>query len=271
MIPAAMPKPQNRARHGGTLKLHRGAIFGEVSKPPHCPQSPHIPPHLRFGTAVANYISILGEPANCAQTERRGGARNRANRESHALNKRQIANLEAAERHAWAIGLPFTRMVTIHWQAAGVPLEGMVRATGRYIDLLTRWLARKGHRTAWIWVLENGHGKGGHCHLLVHVPAPLVRDLVAKAKQWLRAITGKPYRKRVLCSRPIGGWLGIEKSNPESYAANATAALAYLVKGADSEAAAAFGLERLQPGGRIIGRRCSASQNINAKARKAKD
>jgi len=45
------------------------------------------------------------------------------------------------------------------------------------------------------------------------------------------------------------------------------AALAYLLKGASPEVALQFGLERLQPGGRVIGKRCGTSQNIGAKAR----
>ncbi|WP_190276447.1 hypothetical protein [Tsuneonella flava] len=96
--------------------------------------------------------------------------RNRADRESHALKPAQIANLKAAERHAEKIGLPFTRMISIHWQAAGVPVAGMAKATYRYADLLTKALARHGSRMAWLWTHENvpgnGHDKGGHCHLL---------------------------------------------------------------------------------------------------------
>src|SRR3546814_6192686 len=68
----------------------------------------------------------------------RGGARNRADRESHALTAAQIGNLKAAERHAEKIGLPFTRMISIHWQAAGVPLAVMAKATGRFTDLMAR-------------------------------------------------------------------------------------------------------------------------------------
>jgi hypothetical protein len=151
--------------------------------------------------------------------------------------------------------------------AAGVPLHQMAAATGRFIDLLTKALARHGSRTAWIWVHENGHGKGGHCHLLVHVPAALVQCVSGLQKGWLRRITGRPYRARVILSRPLGGRLGLEASNPELHAFNAFAALGYILKGADEAAAAQFQLDRLEPGGRVIGRRCSTSQNIGAKAR----
>ncbi|MBK9589413.1 MAG: hypothetical protein IPO50_13135 [Sphingomonadales bacterium] len=147
----------------------------------------------------------------------------------------------------------------------------MAKATGRFIDLLTRWLARNGHRTAWLWVHENGPHKGGHCHMLAHVPAGCVKDLTGKSKRWLRTITGNPYRARVILSKPIGGRLGLEAGNPELHAINLAAALAYVCKGATLEAASQFGLERLEPGGRVIGKRCGTSQNIGAKARKAKD
>ncbi|MBF9151656.1 hypothetical protein [Novosphingobium jiangmenense] len=174
----------------------------------------------------------------------------------------------AASSHAATIGLPFTRMVTIHWEAAGVPLTDMAKATGRFTDLMAKALARYGCNTAWVWTHENGAGKGGHCHLLAHVPANLVSYLTALQRGWLRRITGQPYRARVIRSKPIGGRLGMEVGIPDLHAVNLEAALAYLLKGADPEVAFQFGLKRLEPGGRIIGKRCGTSQNIGAKARR---
>ncbi len=156
----------------------------------------------------------------------------------------------------------------MHWQAAGVPLEGMARATGRFTDLLAKALARHGSATAWLWVHENGDTKGGHCHLLAHVPADHVAVITGLQRGWLRRITGKPYRARVIHSRPIGGRLGLESGNPELHALNLEVAFAYILKGAGPEAASRFALERLEPGGRIIGKRCGASQNIGMKARR---
>jgi hypothetical protein len=205
----------------------------------------------------------------------RGGARNRADRESHALTAAHIGNLKAAERHAEKIGLPFNRMITIHWQAARVPLAGMANATYRFTDLLTKALARHGSRTAWLWTHENvpgnGHDEGGHCHLLAHVPAALVPVVTGLQRGWLRRITGQPYRARVIRSKPVGGLLGLETGNPDLHAVNLETVLAYVLKGASPEAASQFGLERLESGGRVIGKRCGTSQNIGAKARNAKD
>lgn len=271
MIAAAMPKPRNSDRHGGTLKLHRRPAFGEVSKIAGQSVSPVFPPISDTGTLLAVSYLTLGVAAHLPAAAARGGARNRADRESHALTAVQIANLSAAVAHANAIGLPITRMVTIHWEAAGVPLAGMANATGRYTDLMTKALARHGSRTTWIWTHENGDRKGGHCHLLAHVPADLVRKLAGLQKGWLRSITGQPYRRRVILSKPVGGRLGLEAGNPDLHAVNLAAALAYVVKGASPAVAPQFDLERLEPGGRVIGKRCGTSQNIGAKARKTKD
>jgi hypothetical protein len=178
-----------------------------------------------------------------------------------------IANLQAAERHAATIGLPFTRMITIHWQTAGVALEDMVKSTGRFLDMLTKALARHGSKTAWIWVMENGPRKGWHCHLLAYLPADLVPKIIALQRGWLRRITDNPYRKGVIHSDPIGRRLGLELSNPALHAVNLETVLAYVLKGADPDAATKLGLRRLESGGRIIGKRCGTSQNIGAKAR----
>ena len=64
--------------------------------------------------------------------------------------------------------------------------------------------------------------------------------------------------------------MGLKGSNPALHAVNRDAALSYVLKGASGDAAATFGLERLEPGGRIVGKRCWTSQNIGAKARNAK-
>lgn len=268
---AAMPKLLDSDRHGRAFETSPFCGFGEVSIAPLQPQPPANLPISDTGTALAfNYLT-LGVAAHSPCSTGRGGAHNRADRESQALSVAHVANLKAAARHADAIGLTFTRAICIHWEAAGLPLAGMAKATGRFLDLLTRWLVQRACRTTWVWVHENGDGKGGHCHLLAHVPAEHVKALSGLVRGWLRKITGKPYRARVIFSRPIGKRLGAEVCNPSDHAINLEAALSYVLKGANAAAASQFALERLEPGGRVIGKRCGTSQNIGAKARKAKD
>lgn len=263
MISATMPKPHDSPRHASTLKLHQRTTSGEVSSAPIQRRSPANLPFRDSGTGFA----ILGVPPNLPCRTGRGGARNHASRESESLSVVNVDNLIAATRHASAIGLTFTRAICIHWQAAGLALDEMASATGQFLDLLTKWLMRRDCRTAWVWVHENGDGKGGHCHLLVHVPAEHVKALTGLVKGWLRRITGNPYRARVIYSRPIGKRLGNEASDSSDHTVNLQMALAYILKGASAEAASQFSLDRLERGGRIQGRRCSTSQNIGRAAR----
>lgn len=254
---------------GGTFETSPVRASGEVSKARRPDNTARKQRPGASGTPLAISKLPLGVAALSTAGTGRGGARNRADRVSHSLTAAQIANLRAAESHAAAIGLPFTRMLTIHWEAAGMPLSGMAKATGRFTGLLRKALARHGSETAWVWVHENGDRKGGHCHLLVHVPAHLARLISRRQRGWLKRINLHSYRARVIYSRPIGGRLGLEASNSDLLLANSQAALAYLLKGAAPEAASQFGLERLEAGGRVIGKRCGTSQNIASKARKA--
>ena len=271
MMPAAMSETPSRVRHGGTFETSPFRGFGEVPIVPLPPPLLTKSPVLQTGAGLAVSNLTSGVAGLLPQRTGRGGAHNRADRESHTLTAAQIGHLMAAERHAAQIGLIFTRMITIHWEAAGVPLEGIAKATGRFTDLMTRTLARHGSRTAWIWTHENCGPKGGHCHLLVHVPAELVPVLTKLHRGWLRRITGKPYRARVIHSKPIGGRLGLETGNFDLHAVNLESALGYILKGAGPEAGPEFAYALLKPGGRVIGKRCGTSQNIGAKARKAKD
>jgi hypothetical protein len=228
MSVAAVIKSPARALHGGSFETSPKPKNGEVSKAPRKTQTTANLPIQQTGTTVAiNYLR-LGVAGHLPCNINKGGARNRADRTSDALTEAQIANLTAAERHSVAIGLPFTRMITIHWQTAGVALADMVKATGRFLDLLTKALARHKSKTTWLWTLENGDRKGGHCHLLVHVPAALVSLLTRLQKGWLRRITGKAYRRRVIHSKPIGRLLGLEIGNAELHAVNLKVALAYV-------------------------------------------
>ncbi|WP_425998822.1 hypothetical protein [Caulobacter sp. DWR1-3-2b1] len=269
MTSAAARNPRNRARRGGSLKLHRGGGFGEVLKlqtvaKSHAPQGVAALLCERIVPPI-----IIGVGPNLVRKAGRGGARNRADRVSHALTTAQVANLLDAIDHAKAVGLPLNRMITIHWKSAGVPQHGIAKATGRFTDLLSKCLARHGHRAAWVWVHENGDFKGWHCHLLAHVPPVAVRQISKLQKRWLRSITGRPYRARVIHSRPIGGRLGAETSIPAVHAFNLEIAASYILKGAQPSALDLFALRGSAPGGLIVGKRCSTSSNIGAAARKS--
>lgn len=264
----AMTKPAVAANG---LKLHRidnSVKFQAASLPVNTDRKQAVPP---LGTTRAiTYLRIGGAADSTLTKPLRGGARNRRGRQSDRLTPRQIGELIGAARHASVIGLPLNRMITVHWEKAGISRLSIARANGHFLDLLSKAIARYDGKTAHIWVQESGERKGGHCHILTHVPAELVEPVSRLQRGWLRSITGQPYRRTVIHSDPIGGWLGLEASNPPLHATNLAAALSYVLKGADEEAAPTFGLRRLEAGGCCFGKRCGWSQNIGAKARNHK-
>lgn len=249
------------------LKLHRDSRSGEVSIGEVAARVMENLTVEAAGTIAAVNTITLGPSANSARRIGKGGARNHSDRESFALKSAQVENLVAATQHACKIGLPFNRMITVHWEAAGVPLKDMPQATGRFIDLLSKTVTRKGGKVAWVWVHEGGEKKGGHVHILAHVPEHVIDVVTSLQKGWLKAITGSVYRRGVIHTKPIGQRRGLEKHNPLLHRENLNSVLMYILKGSSPDAARKIGLVRLEPGGRVIGKRCGTSQNIGLKAR----
>lgn len=200
-----------------------------------------------------------------------GGARNRASRTSDSLSPERATGLIEAAQFAAAIGLPFNRHLTIHWERAGVPDSRAAAATGRFLKQAGDWIGKRGGRIAWLWVRENDEGdgsKGSHVHILLHVPAGS-KWTGWRLRRWLERITGKPYRAGTIQTARIGGTLRAAEMAPAVYQANLAAVVGYVLKGASRDAARALGLKRVEAGGRIIGKRCSTSQNIGFSKRNA--
>ncbi len=195
-----------------------------------------------------------------------GGIRNNATRTSNALTETQCRELMAATTFAADIGLAFNILLTIHFEAGDIN-DGQAGAALRsFLKSASGWTAKRGGRLAWAFVREHGAGKGSHAHIILHVPPALRRAFTRRQRQWLQRAGVHP-AKGVILSRRIGGTIRAYQQSPDSYFPNLGAALGYCLKGADATAAKALALTRLQPGGRIIGKRCGTSQNIGRAAR----
>jgi hypothetical protein len=222
------------------------------------------------GTALAIIPIAIGGAAFSAKAGRNGwgGARNSASRTSDALTVKQTAEIVAAAQFAARVGLPLNRHLTIHWETAGVPDCRAAAATAAFLALARDWLRKRGAPFAWVWVRENGDGKGSHVHILLRCPPELARAFAGMQRRWLRRVTGNPSRARIIRTARIGGTLTAAQTAPAVYAENLAAVVAYLLKGASPAAARELGLQRLEAGGRIIGKRAATSLNIGRAARK---
>src|SRR3546814_17277708 len=111
------------------------AVSVKVSIAPHQSIAPENPPLPETGTAPAiNYLTSVVAGLSASGTGR-GGARNRADRESHALTAAQNGNLKASERLAEKIGLPCKRVTSYNEPDGQLPMAVMVRGTGHLVGL----------------------------------------------------------------------------------------------------------------------------------------
>ena len=167
---------------------------------------------------------------------------------------------------AECIGLAFNRHWTVHYQLAGIAEHDGAAFVGRLLALVRKHIKRQGLETAALWARENGEGKGGHVHILLHVPAGMtLRNLT---RRWIKSAGGTAAR-RASRVRTVGGT--VARSHPASgaYRANSDAVLAYIIKGADPATGEGLSLPRFGEAGLILGKRAGWTQNIGAASQRA--
>ncbi|MFC4442179.1 hypothetical protein [Caulobacter henricii] len=227
---------------------------------------------------TAHEIDQSGHPANLASSiykscspcrdfvpfPGRGGARNTASRRTIALSESDARKVLEASNHAELTGLPFNAFKTIHWERAGVTDD--LAATGRFLKLAGDWIRSRGGQFGWAWTREGGPAKGNHVHIVFHLPPELARDFHRRQRGWLKAC-GARWRSKVVLTRRIGRNLRQALAGGEDYRVNLGEVLDYILKGADRSARERLGIERDEPGGVVIGKRCGISQNLGPAAR----
>jgi hypothetical protein len=162
------------------------------------------------------------------------------------------------------IGLAFNRHWTVHYEMAGIAEHDGAAFVGRLLALVRKHVRRAGGELAALWARENGDRKGGHVHILLHLPGGMT--LRNRTRRWIKAAGGNPAR-RVSRVRTIGGMLKNADIGAARYRANADAVLAYLAKGASKETGLALALPRSGEGGPITGKRAGWTANIGQAAR----
>jgi hypothetical protein len=211
------------------------------------------------GTILANYetcTSALHAPAGSLKRGRR----------STALRTNDCENLILAAEHARQIGAPLNRMLTVHFDKAGI--SDPVKATGQLLKLMGDWLRCYNTGITALWVREAGLQKGEHVHILLSVPPPILGLFTRMQRGWFKKI-GAAWKRGVYLSRPIGGShkAAFSPICSDLYKQALSGALGYLLKGADAKARAAQGLIRNEDGGELWGKRCGTTENIGRAAR----
>lgn len=240
-----MPKPdQPRACSPALIRAENGQV-------------------AQTGTALA-IIDTIPSCSHSATKGTWGGARNTGKKPSWNLSLKNCLDLIEAGDFAEAIGLRFNRHWSVHYAKAGIAETDASRFIGRLLKLAGDYARRHGGRLAAIWVREGGEGKGGHVHILMHLPLGL--SLRGRSRLWVRLAGGRCAAK-VSRVRPIAGRVSAAESGGAHYRHNVGNVRRYLLKNVDLDAGARLGLQRCGDSGFVIGKRCGWTQNIGLRQR----
>lgn len=190
-----------------------------------------------------------------------GGARNRADRTTDGLSRRQVETIVAGAETAVARGMPLNAHITIHWERLGVTDAAAGAATGAFLTYARDWLRKQEHAFAYVYSRENGDGKGSHVHMLAHLPSDADWGF-HRTRPWLEAISDAAYVQGAIVTARIHGTRQGRVVQPDLYHANLARVVGYLTKGALPGVAAALTLERRAAGGTVIGKRAGRSENL---------
>jgi len=206
---------------------------------------------------------------------KRGGARNRRDRVSWALDERQCRYLIDRSFDAWEAGQPLTRFITLAWGLAGIDAERAVWATGQFIDKAREWMRGHGYAMPWVWVQETGDTFGQHAHILLHVPPELDELFGPMPRRWAKAILRGRYVSKTVRSDRLAG-ARAAMANPMRYQAAMLGKLQYMLKCAPAALEEPLGLRGWGSAewgqqNRVIGKRAGTWSRMGGGGQKLSD
>ena len=181
----------------------------------------------------------------------------------------QLENIWAAFGHSIRLGVMPNETLDIHFDRGELmdPYRWAKPCLQAFLKLARQWIERRGHKTAFIWALENrgdGDGHGIHAHLLIHVPPVLATRFHQLKRKWAKTAGLNVSIAGVIHRKPL----------PTLEAAKGK--LQYMSKDLDprwwhlfEDCTGRVHLDdRNKPSDQpIYGKKCGVSRNIDAKAR----
>lgn len=159
----------------------------------------------------------------------------------------QCAMLHKADMVAAQIGLPLNTFVTVNYHGTFPGGAAMAPTFKRAMKRMGQWLRDNGVRFAFVYVHENPDDAKPNSHILVHVPAKLIRAFEAKAATWFDALDG--------------GVKVEPRNDAKRHAKGLGTRLQYMTKGADDFTCRRYGGRRARGGqGPIAFKRAGVAQ-----------
>lgn len=135
-------------------------------------------------------VSILSLHADQSREARNYGGRKLRYRWLDDLKPWQVHMLHKADAVAAQIGYPLNAFVTIAYLVTFAGGAAMASTFKRGMKRMGQWFRSKGVPFVCVYVHENPDDEKPNSHLLVHVPAQLIRAFKAKAGDWFAALDG---------------------------------------------------------------------------------
>lgn len=158
-------------------------------------------------------------PVSTSRNARNYGPRRLRYRWAEQLKPWQVAMLHEADAVASAMGLPLNTFATVNYHGTFPGGAAMASTFKRGLKLMCQWLRDNNTPAAYVYVHENPGDEKPNSHLLVHVPAQLLRAFTERAAAWFQALDG--------------GVLVEARNDRQRHAKGLYTRLQYMAKGAD--------------------------------------
>jgi len=142
------------------------------------------------GGVVQTIKTTLPASAGKSREARNYGGRKLRYRWQEYLKPWQAFMLHQADFRAAQLGLPLNIFATINYHGTFAGGAAMASTFKRGMKRMGQWFRSHGVPFLYIYVHENPRDEKPNSHVLVHVPAQLIRAFKAKCSDWFDALDG---------------------------------------------------------------------------------
>lgn len=154
------------------------------------PSAPDHQHHALISSSAPRKRMPVPAPQPQPRTARNYGGRAMRYRWLDDLKPWQVHMLHDADRRAAQLGLPLNTFVTINYHGTFAGGAAMASTFKLGLKRMVQWLRDNGVLAVYLYTHENPGDEKPNTHLLVHVPAKLIRAFKARCSDWFDALDG---------------------------------------------------------------------------------
>lgn len=179
-------RPELEERSKGACEIR--LVSSSAPDHQHHPHISSLAPRERMPVSIL--VAHPEQPAIKSRTARNYGGRKLRYRNLEGLKHWQVRMLHDADHRAAQLGLPLNTFATVNYYGTFAGGAAMASTFRRGIKRMGQWFRSKGLPAAYAYVHENPSDEKPNSHILVHVPAQLIRAFKAKCGDWFDALDG---------------------------------------------------------------------------------